>query len=160
MAARRRPPGVAGRRGDVGRFPGGRLDRALEVGPVPAEDDLALEELLNEADVGLETVRDLERFGLVTPRVIGGIPYYSHDAAVIARLASAFARHGVEARHLRAYKGAAEREAGLVQQVIMPLIRQRNPEARLAAAHAVEELSSLGGELRAALLRSALSDLH
>jgi len=61
---------------------------------------------------------------------------------VIARLASAFARHGVEARHLRAYKGAAEREAGLVQQVIMPLLRQRNPQAREAAAHAVDELSS------------------
>ena len=75
-------------------------------------------------------------------------------------MASAFARHGVEARHLRAYKGAADREAGLVEQVIMPLIRQRNPEARQAAAQAVEELSHLGGELRAALLRSALADLH
>ena len=71
---------------------------------------------------------------------------------MIARLASAFARHGVEARHLRAYKGAADREAGLVEQVIMPLMRQRNPQAREAAAEAVEELSELGGELRAALL--------
>jgi hypothetical protein len=110
--------------------------------------------------VEIETVRDLERYGLVVPRVVGGVAYYSRDAAVIARLASAFANHGVEARHLRAYKGAAEREAGLVQQVIMPLIRQRNPEARLAAAEAIDELSTLGGELRAALLRSALADLR
>jgi hypothetical protein len=66
----------------------------------------------------------------------------------------------VEARHLRAYKGAAEREAGLVQQVIMPLLRQRNPQAREAAAQAVDELSELGGELRAALLRAALADLR
>ena len=105
-------------------------------------------------------MRDLERYGLITPRVIGGASYYTREAAVIAQLAWAFARHGVEARHLRAYKGAAEREAGLVQQVIMPLIRQRNPEARQAASQTVEELSQLGGELRAALLRSALADLH
>ena len=127
---------------------------------VPEEDELALEDLVQEGGVDVETVRDLERYGLISPRVIGGASYYTRDAAVIVQLAWAFARHGVEARHLRAYKGAAEREAGLVQQVIMPLIRQRNPEARQAALQTVEELSQLGGELRAALLRSALADLH
>ena len=126
----------------------------------PADDELALGELVAEAGVDVETVRDLEQYGLITPRVIGGAPYYTREAAVIARLAWAFARHGVEARHLRAYKGAAEREAGLVQQVIMPLLRQRNPQAREAAAHAVDELSELGGELRSALLRAALADLR
>ena len=122
--------------------------------------ELTLDELLEEAGVDVEAVRELEGFGLVTPKVIGGAPYYAPEAVTVARLASAFARHGVEARHLRAYKGAADREAGLIEQVIMPLIRQRNPEARQAAAQAVEELSHLGGELRAALLRSALADLH
>jgi DNA-binding transcriptional MerR regulator len=126
----------------------------------PTDDELALAELVAEAGVDVETVRDLEQYGLITPRVIGGAPYYTREAAVIARLAWAFARHGVEARHLRAYKGAAEREAGLVQQVIMPLLRQRNPQAREAAAHAVEELSELGAELRTALLRAALADLR
>ena len=115
----------------------------------PGEDDRSLEELVSEPGIDVETVRDLERFGLITPKLVGSVAYYSQQAAVIAQLASAFARHGVEARHLRAYKGAAEREAGMVQQVIMPLIRQRNPEARQAAAQAVEELSHLGGELRA-----------
>jgi DNA-binding transcriptional MerR regulator len=126
----------------------------------PADDELALAELVEEAGVDVETVRDLEQYGLIAPRIIGGAPYYTREAAVIARLAWAFARHGVEARHLRAYKGAAEREAGLVQQVIMPLLRQRNPQAREAAAHAVDELSELGGELRTALLRAALADLR
>ena len=126
----------------------------------PADDELALAELVAEAGVDVETVRDLEQYGLIIPRILGGAPYYTREAAVIARLAWAFARHGVEARHLRAYKGAAEREAGLVQQVIMPLLRQRNPQAREAAAQAVDELSELGGELRAALLRAALADLR
>lgn len=124
------------------------------------EGELTLEELVSAAGVDVETVRDLERYGLIVPRFIGGAPYYSREAALIAGLAAAFARHGVEARHLRAYKGAAEREAGMVQQVVMPLIRQRNPEARRAAAQAVEELSSLGAELRAVLLGEALADVR
>lgn len=136
-----------------------RPSRPREV-RAPADDELALGELIAEAGVDVETVRDLEQYGLIAPRIIGGAPYYTREAAVIARLAWAFARHGVEARHLRAFKGAAEREAGLVQQVIMPLLRQRNPQAREAAAHAVDELSELGGELRAALLRAALADLR
>ena len=136
-----------------------RPSRQREV-RAPADDELALGEFLAEAGVDVETVRDLEQYGLIAPRVIGGAPYYTREAAVIARLAWAFARHGVEARHLRAYKGAAEREAGLVQQVIMPLLRQRNPHAREAAAHAVDELSELGGELRSVLLRAALADLR
>ena len=124
------------------------------------DDHLVLDELVRAAGVEVETVRDLERYGLISARVIGGTAYYGPDAAVIANLAGAFARHGVEARHLRAYKSAAEREAGMVQQVIMPLIKQRNPQARRAAGEAAEELSQLGGELRAALLRSALADLR
>jgi DNA-binding transcriptional MerR regulator len=124
------------------------------------EDHLVLDELVRAAGVEVETVRDLERYGLINARVIGGTAYYGPEAAVIASLAGAFARHGVEARHLRAYKSAAEREAGMVQQVIMPLIKQRNPQARRAAGEAAEELSQLGGELRAALLRSALAELR
>ncbi len=140
---------------------GGARQRSWRGGGRQWEHELTLEELLEETGVEIEAaVRELEGFALITPKVIGGSRYYSREAAVVARLASAFARHGVEARHFRGYKGAADREAGLIEQVIMPLIRQRNPEARQSAAEAVEELSNLGGELRAALLRSALADLH
>ena len=142
-----------------------RPSTGLPASPFGGADDdddeqFSLEELLGAAGVGTETVQDLERYGLIAPKVVAGVPYYTRDDAVVARLAAAFARHGVEARHLRAYKGAAEREAGVVQQVVMPLIRQRNPEARRAASLAVEELSSLGAELRAVLLREALSELR
>jgi DNA-binding transcriptional MerR regulator len=141
----------------------GGAERASEVGEAAngtGGQELTLEELLEETGADEEAVRELEGFALVIPRVIGGSRYYSREAATITRLAVAFSRHGVEARHLRGYKGAADREAGLIEQVIMPLIRQRNPDAREAAARSVEELSALGGELRAALLRSALADLH
>ena len=130
--------------------------------PVGADftgDELTGEELAKAAAIDGDAVRDLERYGLISPKVIGGTPYYSHAALVVAQLAGAFARHGVEARHLRAYKSAAEREAGIVQQVIMPLIKQRNPEARRAAAEAADELAELGGQLRAALLAAALAEM-
>lgn len=149
-----------------GRAPRPAPARAAHAGGVAqgtgaaVEDELSLDELVEAAPADAETVRDLERYGLVSTRSVAGTTYYGRDAVVIARLAEAFARHGVEARHLRAYKGAADREAGLVAQVIGPLVRQRNPEARQAAAEAVEELSRLGGELRDALLRIALSSLR
>jgi uncharacterized protein (DUF2336 family) len=77
---------------------------------------------------------------------------------VVAGLAAEFLRFGVEARHLRMYKTAAEREAGFFEQVVMPLLKQRNPEARQQAAHTLSELSRLGAGLRTAMLRVALRD--
>jgi uncharacterized protein (DUF2336 family) len=65
-------------------------------------------------------------------------------------------RYGVEARHLRMYKVAGEREAGFFEQVIMPMLKQRNPQARRQAADTLSELSRLGQSLRAAMLRQAL----
>jgi hypothetical protein len=77
---------------------------------------------------------------------------------VVARSAAAFLRFGIEARHLRMYKVAAEREAGFMEQVVMPLLKQRNPTARQQAADNLGELAGLGEQLRSALLRGALRD--
>ncbi|HET9061414.1 MAG TPA: MerR family transcriptional regulator [Acidimicrobiales bacterium] len=139
------------RRGSAGRIPKPVVDN---------DEELSLEELVAEAGVDPATVHDLERYGLVAARIVAGTSYYSREAVVIATVAGEYANHGVEARHLRAFKAAAEREAGLVQQVIMPLIRQRNPDARQAAAEAIEDLCHLGGQLRSVLLRAALSELR
>ena len=67
-------------------------------------------------------------------------------------------RPGVEARHLRMYKMAAEREAGFFEQVVMPLLKQRNPDARQAGARDSWASCRLGQSLRAALLRHSLRD--
>ena len=74
-------------------------------------------------------------------------------------VAAGFTRFGIEPRHLRLYKNAADREAGFVEQIVLPLVRQRNPEARARAHETADELTQLGQELRGALLRSALGDL-
>ena len=60
----------------------------------------------------------------------------------MAQLAAEFARFGIEPRHLRLYKNAADREAGFVEQIVLPLVRQRNPDARARAHETADELAS------------------
>jgi hypothetical protein len=85
--------------------------------------------------------------------------YFDEEALVIATVAARFAQFGIEPRHLRLYKNAADREAGFVEQIVLPLVRQRNPEARVRAHQTVDELAGLGEQIRGALLRGALKDL-
>ena len=119
---------------------------------------LTLQELA--ASCGLEPgdLKDLERFGLIASRTVGGTAYYDDDALAAAHVAAGFMKFGVEARHLRMYKTAAEREAGFFEQVVMPMLKQRNPEARRQASETLSELARLGQQLRSAMLRNALRD--
>jgi hypothetical protein len=77
---------------------------------------------------------------------------------VVANLAAGFLRFGVEARHLRMYKNFADRESGFFEQVVMPMLKQRNPQARQQAVETLGELSKMGQGLRTALLRQALRE--
>jgi DNA-binding transcriptional MerR regulator len=114
-------------------------------------------ELAKAAGITDEELGQLEEYGLVTPahtsrdRVL-----FDEDALAIARVASSFLRHGIEARHLRMYRAFAEREAGLFEQVLLPYVRQRNPEAQARTRETLGELSGLGRQLRTALLRQAV----
>ena len=119
---------------------------------------LTLQELA--ASCGLEPgdLKDLERFGIIGSRTVGGTAYYDDDALAAAHVAAGFMKFGVEARHLRMYKTAAEREAGFFEQVVMPMLKQRNPEARRQASETLSELARLGQQLRSAMLRNALRD--
>ena len=125
---------------------------------VLAEGDMTLEELASASGAPRERLMALETFGLISGRVVGGVCYYGEVVLEVARLAQAFAAFGVEPRHLRLHKHAAEREAGFVEQVVLPLLKQRNPESRQRAHDTVSELSRLGQELRAVLLARALRD--
>ncbi len=117
---------------------------------------LSATELANASGLTVEALRDLERFGLLSGRNMGGAVYYDEEALVVANLAAAFQRFGVEARHLRTYKTAAEREASLFEQLVMPMLKQRNPRSKRQAMETLTELSKLGQGMRAAMLRSAL----
>ncbi len=103
-------------------------------------------------------MQELERFGLLAGRTVAGTAYYDEDALITANLAAGFFRHGVEARHLRMYLNSAQREASFFEQVVMPMMKQRNPQARVQAVETLGELAKLGQGLRAAMLRVALKD--
>ncbi len=99
---------------------------------------------------------ELESYGLISGRGAGSTSLYSNSDLAIAKAAAEFLARGVDARHLRGWKQSAEREASLFEQLVLPLVRQRNPQSRQQAAANLAELSQLGSELRAALLGSAL----
>jgi DNA-binding transcriptional MerR regulator len=119
---------------------------------------LTPEELARATNLTPRQIGDLERFGLITGDTVGTTTTYGEDALIVARTAAAFMKHGIEARHLRMYKVAAEREAGFLEQVIMPLLKQRNPKTREKALTILDELVGLGDDLRQAMLRHALRD--
>jgi hypothetical protein len=119
---------------------------------------LSREELAEAAGISIDQVADLERYGLLSGRQIGPTTLYDEAALGVARLAAGFLRHGVEGRHLKMYRVSAEREASFFQQIVMPQLKQRNPEARQQGVETLGELAELGEGLRAAMLHNALRE--
>ena len=115
-----------------------------------------VDELAAASGLPPAAIAELEHFGLITARKVGPSSYYDEQALTVVRLAAGFYRHGIEARHLRMYRSIADRESSLFEQVILPLVKQRNPRAREEAGAALSELTRLGHELRAVVLREAL----
>jgi phage terminase Nu1 subunit (DNA packaging protein) len=117
-------------------------------------------ELLSIPGVDSLLIEHLEAFGLITARAQGQHAAYDGAARTICELAARFRDLGIEVRHLRAWKTAAERESSLFEQRVSPLLRQRNPQAREQSAALVDELASLGGKLRGILIAQALGPYH
>ncbi|HVE94739.1 MAG TPA: MerR family transcriptional regulator [Acidimicrobiales bacterium] len=120
---------------------------------------LTVEELVAATGLTEARVAELQRYGLIAARSVGGTEYFDAEALQIAGAAAGFLRFGVEARHLRPFRSAAEREAGLFEQIVMPMLKQRNPAARRQATDTLNELAELGQSLRGALLRQAVRDI-
>ncbi|UUN25693.1 MerR family transcriptional regulator [Streptomyces sp. FIT100] len=110
-------------------------------------------ELLAAAEVTEEELVEWESYGLITPAAEGG---YDAESVTVAKLVADMGRFGLEPRHLRAMKAAADREAGLVEQVVAPLRRHRNPQTRAHAEATTKELADLSVRLHAALVQTAL----
>ncbi|MGD3105929.1 MerR family transcriptional regulator [Streptomyces sp. YGL11-2] len=120
---------------------------------VPPAARIGRAELLTAADVDEAALADWESYGLIVAHDDGG---YDIETVAVAKLVAELGRFGLEPRHLRAVKAAAEREAGLVEQVVAPLRRHRNPQTRAHAEATVRELATLSVRLHAALVQSAL----
>jgi DNA-binding transcriptional MerR regulator len=117
---------------------------------------LSRKELLKIAEVSDELLTQLEQFGLVTART--GTGHYDTDALVIATTARELAEFGLEPRHLRAFKSAADREVGLVEQVVAPQKRGRDAAARGRAEETVSEIAALSVRLHATLVKAGLRE--
>ncbi|MFI5757612.1 MerR family transcriptional regulator [Streptomyces sp. NPDC051569] len=132
-----------------------RLEGAWEAGPeeAPTAARIGREELLAAAEVAESRLDEWESYGLITPMPDGG---YDAESVIVAKLVADLGKFGLEPRHLRVMKSAAEREAGLVEQVVAPLRRHRNPQTRAHAEATAKELAGLSVRLHAALLRTAL----
>ena len=115
---------------------------------------LSRKELIKIAEVTEDLLDQLEQYGLIVPRA--GTGHYDTDALVIAKSARELADFGFEPRHLRAFKTAADREIGLVDQVVAPLKRGRDAAAKARAEEAVSEIAALSVRLHATLVKTGL----
>lgn len=131
----------------------------------PTEDHLAtpptglhmsVEELSAATGVERTRIKELESFGILSSHGENGDLYYDGDDFVVLSIAKDFFKYGIEPRHLMMYRHFAEREATFFESIVMPMLRQRNPDARRAAAESLTDLASLSRKFKQALLRSNL----
>ena len=117
---------------------------------------LTAEQFARAAGLEPDQLADCVQFGLLATDADGRHP--AGDLPV-ARAAAGLARHGIEPRHLRVYRTGVEREAGLVEQLVAPVLRARSEEARTRATEKLRELAVLSAQLHTALLEARLREL-
>jgi DNA-binding transcriptional MerR regulator len=144
---------------------GGRSDREVAAprdgGPalrrvmVTARDPGALyslEDVVEETGADPKLIRELVEFGVIKGESRGGVRYYDDTEREIVRAVSELARYGVGGRNLRVFRTSADREAQLLQSILAPALRSRNPDRRKEAVEALENLASVTTHLKHLLL--------
>ncbi|MFN8146984.1 MAG: MerR family transcriptional regulator [Candidatus Nanopelagicales bacterium] len=121
--------------------------------PSAADVRLSRKELLESSGLDDALLGQLEGFGLISKRG----SHYDGDALSVASTVAEMAAFGIEPRHLRTFKVAADREVGLVEQVVTPLLRQRDPESQQRAEDTIRQLSALSVRLHASLVKAGLA---
>jgi DNA-binding transcriptional MerR regulator len=129
-----------------------------DAAPMTTPNGLTRSELAEAAGLDTAQLADVEAFGLISPIQTGDRVLFDEDALAVARAAAGFARHGIEARHLRMYRTFADREATLYGQALLSSLRRRTPGERTQAQEDLASLIELAQVLRTALLRQALRD--
>jgi DNA-binding transcriptional MerR regulator len=122
------------------------------------EGEVDLAELCVRAEVTSDFVRRLEEYDLVAPRIEAGERFYRETDAEIAVASASIARHGLDARHLRAFRTAAGRQSALLEQLVATGLHSRDPERRRAAIDDLEALAGVAIELAQLLLLRDLKE--
>ena len=147
------PGAGTGSRGDAGGGTPAPAADPLPSHPVATEAHLDTDQLAAAAGIEVAEVAALVEHGL-----LGGAPYDS-EAVTVATLAGQLLGGGLEARHLRMYRQFVERELALAEQLVTPLLRQRNPDSHTAAGDQADLVASAGAALHRALLVQRLRTL-
>lgn len=127
-----------------------------ELAEPPTGLQMSIEEMSAATGVDQARIKELASFGLVCAHGPESARYYDGDDYIVLSIVKDLFRYGVEPRHLTMYKHFAEREAAFFETIVMPQLRQRNPDARRAATNALTELARASRKLKAALLRTNL----
>jgi DNA-binding transcriptional MerR regulator len=135
---------------DGDRKPTGAVRRAILVDT--SRTYLSLEDILEETGAREELVRELEGFGIVQTEKREGRTVYDETDREIVRAANELSRVGVGARNLRVFRSSADREAQLLEALLGPSLRSRNPERRKEALQSLESLAATVSHLKHLLL--------
>ena len=131
-------------------------DAGEELATPPIGLQMTAEELSTATGVDRNRIRELQSFGILCSHGENGRPYYDGDDFIVLSIAKDFFRYGIEPRHLSMYRHFAEREATFFESIVMPVLRQKNPDARRTAAENLADLATLSRKLKQALLRANL----
>ncbi|MBM3719010.1 MAG: MerR family transcriptional regulator [Actinobacteria bacterium] len=115
---------------------------------------LSRDELLASSGLSDEQLVEVEGYGVIAPRG----RFYDANALAIASAIAEMSNFGIEGRHLRAFKTAADREIGLIEQIVTPLLKQKNTDSKARAEEVIRELGSLSVRLHAALVKAGLAE--
>jgi DNA-binding transcriptional MerR regulator len=127
-----------------------------DVAEPPASLEMTGDELAAATGVDTDVVDALTSFGLLRPATSDGRRTFGGDDLMVLRIVKDFFKYGVEPRHLTMYRHFADRESTFFEQIVTPVLRQRNPEARRQAAESLVELTRVSRRLKHALLRANL----
>jgi DNA-binding transcriptional MerR regulator len=112
----------------------------------------SLEDVCEDTGADPSLVRELVDFGVIKGEMRGSVRYFEETEREIVRAVSELARYGVGGRNLRVFRSSADREAQLLQSILAPALRSRNPERRKEAIEALENLASVTTHLKHLLL--------
>ncbi|MDG1087614.1 MAG: hypothetical protein P8P20_07755, partial [Acidimicrobiales bacterium] len=98
------------------------------------------------------------QFGLLDPHDNGQGPRFTRDELKVAKAAAEFLQHGIEPRHLKAWRVAAEREAGMLEQIVMPVTRKGSPESAARARQVADDLVDMGNVIRETIIVKLLRE--
>jgi DNA-binding transcriptional MerR regulator len=148
---------AAGRAQDATPAPGRARDGARAWRPSVSVRDAtgalySIDDVLEDTQADGKLVRELEEYGVIKGELRGGVRYFDETEREIIAAVAELARYGVGGRNLRVFRSSADREANLLQQILAPALRSRNPERRKEALEALENLAAVATHLKHLLL--------